>query len=106
MELVVALLDQDLVPRVDRQCHLTVTADLHGIVLIVRRDQQPHFAVGIEYDGAAAQGVREHGHQRDGVELGGEDGAARRQGVSGGAGRGVATMMPSERWLYIKLPSI
>ena len=83
MKLVVALLDEDLVPRVDRQGHLAVTAHLHGIVLIIRRDQQPYFAVGIEYDGATAEGMREHGHQRDGVELGGEDGATCRQGVGG-----------------------
>ena len=73
-------------PRVDRQGDLAVAAHLHGVVLVVRRDQQPHFAVRIQHDGAAAQGMREHGHQRDGVEFGGENGAPCRQGVGGGAG--------------------
>ncbi|MNQ53634.1 hypothetical protein D3C85_676800 [compost metagenome] len=88
VQLVLALLDEDLVPRVDRQGHLTVAAHLHGVILIVGGDQQPHLAVRVQHDGTAAQGVREHGHQRDGVELGGEDGAPRRQGVGGGAGGG------------------
>lgn len=83
--MVLTAADQHIFPFLNRQGDLAVAADLE--IAAARGKAQPDSAAAVDHQRPRRQGMREHRHQRNGVERGGEDRAARRKRVGGRAGR-------------------
>ncbi|MNL13312.1 hypothetical protein D3C87_1342150 [compost metagenome] len=83
--MVVAAADKDIFTFLNWQCNLAVAADFKIVAAV--REAQTDGAATIDNQRAGREGVREHWHQRNGIQRGRQDRTASGKGIGGRTGR-------------------